>query len=294
MMLSIYQTASDERMSSMFKWEGMASIDAPLLSSLLIMIILLIVGIIIGIRAKIGLKRKEYLKRPKGILFLAELYANMCDNFVASNMGNGAKIYGGYFWTLFAYLFLGFTFSLLGLPSVIDWLAAPLSLAIIMFVIIQFVAIKYQHFGYFHRYIEPIPVFLPINLITMWSPIISTTMRMFGNCLAGSVIIGLVQWALSNLSHNIFLSFGVNGIIGLDPLSYWNAYPNWTGTFLAPIPMGILNLYFSLFSGFVQTLVFASLTALWIAQERPSEDTNPKKDIPLTENLNMGISSKTI
>ena len=45
----------------------------------------------------------------------------------------------------------------------------------------------------------------------------------------------------------------------------------WTGIFLAPIPMGILNLYFSLFSGFVQTLVFCSLNAIWISNERPEE-----------------------
>lgn len=281
-MIRLLDAASEARMSSIFKWEGANSLDAPLFSSLIIMAILLILGAIIGIRAHIGLKRKEYLQRPKGLLFIAELYYDMCDNFVVSNMGKSGAGYAGYFWTLFAYLFLGFTFSLLGLPSVIDWLAAPLSLAIIMFVMIQVVAIKYQHFGYFHRYIEPIPVFLPINLVTMWSPIISTTMRMFGNCLAGSVIIGLVQWALSNASSAIFSAMGVSGlIVGAD--AYWNASPTWTGIFLAPIPMGVMNLYFSLFSGFVQTLVFASLTALWVAQERPEEETKKEEEKAVNE-----------
>ena len=280
MMFQVFDAASQARLESMFEWRGADSIDAPLLSSLLIMAVLLVIGAIIGIRATIGLKKKEYLKKPKGILFLAELYYDMCQSFVGSNMGGSAKGYGGYFWTLFAYLFISFIFSLFGLPSVVDWLAVPLGLAIIMFVIIQAVAIKYQHFGYFHRYIEPIPVFLPINLITMWSPIISTTMRMFGNCLAGSVIIGLIQWALSNASNAIFGMMGVNGFIGSNLESYWNMWPYWTGVFLAPIPMGVLNLYFSLFSGFVQTLVFASLTALWIAQERPLVEipANKEKD----------------
>ena len=275
MMFQVFDAASQARLESMFEWHGADSIDAPLLSSLLIMAVLLLIGAIVGIRATIGLKKKEYLKKPKGILFLAELYYDMCQSFVGSNMGESAKGYGGYFWTLFAYLFI---FSLFGLPSVVDWLAVPLGLAIIMFVIIQAVAIKYQHFGYFHRYIEPIPVFLPINLITMWSPIISTTMRMFGNCLAGSVIIGLIQWALSNASNAIFGAMGVNGFIGTNLESYWNMWPYWTGVFLAPMPMGVLNLYFSLFSGFVQTLVFASLTALWIAQERPRVEMSANKE----------------
>lgn len=279
MTLRILDAASQERMESMFTWKGAESLDAPLYSSLLIMLILLLLGAIIGIRATIGLKKKEYLKRPKGILFLAEIYYDMCQKFVGSNMGASAAGYGGYFWTLFAYLFLGFTFSLLGLPSVIDWLAAPLSLAIIMFVLIQVVALRYQKWGYFHRYIEPIPVFLPINLVTMWSPLISTTMRMFGNCLAGTVIIGLIQWALSNASISIFGAMGVSGVIAGDPLSYWSQYPYWTGIFLAPVPIGVLNLYFSLFSGFVQTLVFGSLTALWVAAERPEEKAENKKEI---------------
>lgn len=277
-MMQVFDAASQARLESMFEWRGADSLDAPLFSSLIIMAVLIIIGAIVGIRATIGLKKKEYLKRPKGILFFAELYYDMCQNFVGSNMGESAKGYGGYFWTLFAYLFISFIFSLFGLPSVVDWLAVPLGLAIIMFVIIQAVAIKYQHFGYFHRYIEPIPVFLPINLITMWSPIISTTMRMFGNCLAGSVIIGLIQWALSNASNAIFGAMGVSGFIGSNLESYWNVWPYWTGIFLAPIPMGVLNLYFSLFSGFVQTLVFASLTALWVAQERPAIESQGNKE----------------
>lgn len=252
----------EEKIQSMFEWNGWDSIDAPLLSSLIVMALLLIIGIVIGIRAHVGLKRQEYLKRPKGILFLAEEFYRLCDRFTVDNMGESRRLWGGYFWTLLSYLFLSFIISIFGLPSVIDWLAAPLCLSLIMFVLIQFTAIRYTHFGYFHRFIEPIPLFLPVNLITMWSPIISTTMRMFGNALAGSVIMGLIQWALESLSASIFGAFGVSGA--------------WTGVFLAPIPIGVLNAYFSIFSGFVQTLVFASLTALWIAQEMPEEEEEAK------------------
>jgi len=248
----------DEKIQSMFEWNGWDSIDAPLLSSLIVMAFLLIIGIIIGIKAHIGYKKKTYLSRPKGILFLAEEFYNLCDRFVADSMGETRRIWGGYFWTLFSYLFLSFIISIFGLPSIIDWLAAPLCLALIMFTLIQVTAIRYTHFYYLHRFIEPIAVFLPVNLITMWSPIISTTMRMFGNCLAGTVIMGLIQWALESASATLFGAFGVSG--------------GWTGLVLTPIPIGILNAYFSIFSGFVQTLVFASLTALWIAQEMPEEE----------------------
>ena len=124
-----------------------------------------------------------------------------------------------------------------------------------MFILIQATALRYQRWGYFHRYIEPLKIWLPINLVTMWTPIISTCLRMFGNCLSGSVIIGIVSWVLKLLSYQIFSFIGP-----------------WGQVFLAPFAIGVLNLYFSLFSGFVQTLVFASLNAVWIGAEMPEED----------------------
>jgi len=100
-------------------------------------------------------------------------------------------------------------------------------------------------------------------------------MRLFGNCLSGTILVGLVQWALSSASSGIFDALGVVGTIGTS--SFWNN-PGWTSVFLAPFPVGILNSYFSLFSGFIQTLVFASLSAIWISQEMPAASPVKKED----------------
>jgi F-type H+-transporting ATPase subunit a len=128
--------------------------------------------------------------------------------------------------------------------------------------------------------VEPIFVFLPVNLITMWAPIISTTMRMFGNCLSGTILIGLIQWALGSASSAIFGAFGVVGTIGTSP--FWND-PGWTSIFLAPGPVGLLNSYFSLFSGFIQTLVFTTLSAIWISQEMPQASPKKNEILPASE-----------
>lgn len=264
----------EERLKDMliFDWDHL---NGPLFSSLLLIVVLLIIGIIIGAKARKAIKNEDYKHAPKGLLFWADAYYDYVTNFTVSNMGNSSKIWGGYFWTLFAYLFLAFNVSLLGVPSVMDWLPGPLCLSVIMFAWIHIIAIKYQHWAYFKRYTDPIAIFLPINLVTMWSPIISTTMRMFGNALAGTVIITLIQWATSSLSATMFSAMGasleIQGVTG-SWSNWWNSFPYWTGTILSPIPMGVLNIYFSLFSGFIQTTVFASLTALWIAQEKPADD----------------------
>ena len=270
-----------EKVEAMFHWDGWDSIDAPLITSLIVMLILAILGTIIGIKARIGLKKKTYLQKPKGLMHLAEIYHDTCNSFASSNMGEDKVIWGGFFFTLLAYLFLAFTISLFGLPSLVDWLACPLSLAIIMFVLIQMKGIQYSKFGYFKRFTEPIFVFLPINMITFWAPIISTTMRMFGNALSGTVLIGLLQWALAGASSSMLSGVGDLAIIGSTTsswYSFWNDPVGWTGIFIAPLPIGVLQAYFSLFSGFVQTLVFASLTAIWISQEYPEKPASKEEE----------------
>jgi F-type H+-transporting ATPase subunit a len=258
----------DYKIAHMFDWEA----DAALYSLLIIILILIIVCIAIFIRFTVAYKKKEYLNRPKGLILWAEYYEEWAEGFVGENMGKDLSYFTPYFMFLTAYLFLGFIFGVTGLPSVIDWLAAPLCLSIIMFILIHATAIRYQHWAYFKRYVDPFAIFLPVNLITMWSPIISTSMRMFGNCLAGTIIIGIVQWALSSASGAMFGA--LTSIAESNYFPSWDVDQStvWTEIFLAPIPIGVLNLYFSLFSGYIQTTVFIYLNALWIAQERPTEE----------------------
>ena len=134
-------------------------------------------------------------------------------------------------------------------------LAVPLTFALVTFSLIHFTSIKYTKFKYFKRFIDPIPVFLPMNLLSMWAPLLSMTLRMFGNALVGWVLLGLLNSGLEGLSASLFsfIPSDVNQI------------------FFVPIATPLLHAYFDLFSGFVQTLVFVFLTALFIAQERPDD-----------------------
>lgn len=227
-------------------------ISGPIISSLTIMVILAIVSIIVGIKAR----HADPKKAPRGLLLLIDSFVSKMDEWTKDTMGReNVGNWLAYFFCLFSYLFISFIWSITGFPSVIDYLLVPFCLALVMFILIHFTAIRYQKWGYFHRYVEPLKIWLPINLVTMWTPIISTSLRMFGNCLSGSVVLGILSWALRKASLAIFGAMG-----------------SWGQIFLAPIPLAVLNLYFSLFSGFIQTLVFASLNAVWISQEMPEEE----------------------
>ena len=233
-------------------------IGGPTISSLVVMGIVAILAIIVGIQAHFH----DPMKPSKGLLGLAEAFYEWLQEWTRGIMGREPGNWPGYFFCLFVYLFMAFVWSITGFPSIIDTLVLPLALSLVMFVLIQFTALRYQKFGYFHRYIEPIPLFLPINLVTMWTPIISTTLRMFGNCLAGSVIIGLVNWAIKNVSVMIFASWAGSYTNPLDsPAAIW----------FSPVFIAVLNLYFGLFSGYIQTLVFASLNGVWIGNEMPED-----------------------
>ncbi|MCF0117961.1 MAG: F0F1 ATP synthase subunit A [Bacilli bacterium] len=220
-------------------------LPGEVISSIIVVLIGCILFLIIGLKAK----KTDPLKRPKGIMVLAEWAVEKIDGMVESNMGARLMGFAPYIMVIFYYIFACFVIGLLGLPSPMTNLIVPLSISLVTFVMIHAVSAYYTRWKYFKRYIDPIPVLLPINLLSMWSPLLSLSFRLFGNGLAGWVIMTIVYGALEGLSTLLFGSI------------YW----------LAPIITPVLHAYFDIFSGFIQTLVFSMLTMLFIAQEVPEE-----------------------
>jgi F-type H+-transporting ATPase subunit a len=240
------------------------NLSGEIIVGLFIALFLIILFIIVGILA-----RKADPKKPsKGILMLAEWAVEKLDNFVKGTMGPGFENFGGLLLGIIPFLFLSFTIGITGLPAPINNIATPLSMALVTFVLIHVTSIRYTKWKYFKRFIDPIPVFLPINLLSMWAPLLSLTLRMFGNAVSGWVLLGLVNWALEGVSASIF---GVAADMAANSPS---------ALAFVPIATPLLHAYFDLFSGFIQTLVFTYLTVLFIAQEKP-EDAIVENTLPL-------------
>ena len=223
-------------------------------TSLIVILIMIILAIYIGIRAHF----QDPLKRPKGLLFIAEIGVNFFENMAEGLLGKRFRIFGGYLMAIGVYMFLAFIFGLTGLPSPITYMAIPLSLGLSTFMLIHATAIKYNKFKYFKRYIEPVPVFLPVNLISMWAPLLSLTLRIFGNAISGFVIMSIIYAGLETASASIFAA--LEPIIG-----------EWNQVFLAPLVTWVFHLYFDLWAGFIQTTVFLSLTSIYVGQEIPED-----------------------
>ena len=226
--------------------------SGEIIVALIVIGILIVLAIIVGILAKCA----DPLKRPKGLLKIVEWCVEKLDAFVADIMGPGFENFGGLLLAIIPFLFISFTVGITGLPTPMNNLAVPLSLALVTFALIHFTAMRYNKLKYFKRYVDPFPVFLPINLLSMWAPLLSMTLRMFGNGIVGWVLISLVNAVLGKASTAIF-----GGIIAGGGSS----------VFLTPVVTPVLHAYFDLFSGFVQTMVFVFLTVLFVAQEKPDD-----------------------
>jgi len=230
-----------------------AGLSGETISSLILIGIISLLAIYICIRSRFA----DPLKKPKGILFLAEVGVNFFDGLVESLMGPRYRGFGGFIMAVAVYLFLAFIWGLTGFPAPITYLATPLSLGLVTFVLIHANAMRYNKFRYFKRYIDPIPVFLPINLISMWAPLLSLTMRLFGNALAGWTLMTLLYAALNGIGGTVIEAAG---------------HAMGAGSFVAPIVTPILHAYFDLFSGLIQTVVFLFLSMIFIANEGPEDD----------------------
>jgi F-type H+-transporting ATPase subunit a len=97
--------------------------------------------------------------------------------------------------------------------------------------------------NYFKEMVEPFPLFLPLNILEKVTPVLSMSLRLFGNITAGVIIMELVYSALRGIS--IFAMAFI------------------------PVP---LHFYFDIFDGFIQTMVFVILTMELTANATAVED----------------------
>ena len=98
--------------------------------------------------------------------------------------------------------------------------------------------------AYWKGLMEPVPLLLPLNIVSEFATPISLTFRPFGNILGGTVIMGLLYKLLAFISTLI---------------------PNVSIPFLQlviPVP---LHLYFDLFAGCLQAFIFVMLTMVFVS-----------------------------
>lgn len=112
-------------------------------------------------------------------------------------------------------------------------LSTTVAFALCVFVAIPYYGIRNAGIkGYFKKYIEPVPVMLPMNIVSDITSIFSLAVRLYGNVLGGAVI------------GSVLISFV---------------------PFLLPLPLQILGLV----TGTIQAYIFALLAIIYISATAP-------------------------
>ncbi len=198
--------------------------------TLLIVILALTVFALIANRV---IRKADPEKAPGPFLNAIEYMVDAIDNLTRTNMGekHGGK-FANYIGTIFCFILLANIAGLFGLrPPTADY-GVTFGLALITFILIHYNGFKYQKMGHITNLFKPV-LLTPINIIGELATPLSMSLRLFGNVLSGTVMMGLVY-----------------GLLNKFVLIAWPA---------------VLHGYFDVFSGAIQTYVFCMLTMVFIS-----------------------------
>lgn len=196
---------------------------------------------VFAVFASRAVKKADPYEAPGTFVNILELLVQALDNLVISNMGkkHGPK-FANYIGTLAVFILLSNLSGLFGLRAPTADYGVTLPLALITFVLIQYNGFKYQKLGKVKGWFEPIFLFFPINIIGEFATPVSLSLRLFGNILSGSVMLGLVYGLLPKVLTLV-----------------WPAF---------------LHAYLDVFSGAIQTFVFCMLTMVFVADAIGEEE----------------------
>lgn len=202
--------------------------------------------IIVAVFIICRLLTRNLQKIPKGGQILAEKYVSMICNLVDNTMGKNKQRYAPYIGTLFLFSAFGSLISLLGLRPITADLNTTLAWALVTFMMTQLGGIRTKGFvGWLKGFLDPVPIMLPMNIMSEIVNPISMSFRHFGNISAGLVITSLVYSGLAALTNIVFQ--------GLLPVPI----------FQLGLP-AVLSIYFDLFSGVLQAFIFCMLTMVFV------------------------------
>lgn len=207
-------------------------------SLLIVMVALTIFAIVVNRMVK---KADPYAK-PKGLLNAVELGVQAVDSLTRSNMGEKhASKFANYIGTLLVVVCVSNISGLFGLrPPTADY-GVTLGLALITFVMIHYNGFKYEKADHITKLFKPI-LLSPINIIGEIAVPLSMSLRLFGNVLSGTIMLGLIYGLLGVIKYFIFPAFS------------------------------FLHIYFDVFSGAIQSYVFCMLTMVYVSQCFGEED----------------------
>ena len=205
-----------------------------------------IMGLLIIFAIIARVKMKKFKEVPTGFQNVVELIIEIFENHISTTLGEKLSFLGYWFFTAFSFVILSNIVGVLSIgilrPPTADW-SMTFALALVTFFLIQIMAVKFRGFEYIANFAKPYPgffLFLPINILGELARPISLSFRLFGNILAGVIIMTLI----------------------------YNITPVFARFFLP----AALHFYFDIFAGLLQAYVFITLGMTFISSAAQSPE----------------------
>ena len=183
------------------------------------------------------LTRKLSVRSPGKVQVALEWAVQFLNGFVKTNIGTHWRPFAPWLGTVALYIGFSNLIGILGLTPPTKDISVTTALAIMSMLLIYGSQFRYSGLlGGLKKFAAPMPLLLPINLMEVVIRPLALCMRLFGNILGAYIIMEMLK-------------------------------------FVVPVVLpAIFSIYFDLFDGLIQTVVFVFLTTLFTGEGIKDEE----------------------
>ena len=187
--------------------------------------------------ATLLLTRRLRFRDPSTVQIGLENAVEFPNGFVKTNIGRHWRPFAPYLGTVALYIALSNLIGIFGLTPPTKDINVTAALALMSMVLIYGAQFRYNGLlGGLKKFAEPMPLLLPINLMEVAVRPLALCMRLFGNILGAYIIMEMLKYVVPVILPAIF------------------------------------SIYFDLFDGLIQTVVFVFLTTLFTGEGIKEEE----------------------
>ena len=177
------------------------------------------------------LTRNLSVRRPGKAQLALETAVSFLNGFVKDNLGKHWRPFAPYLGTVALYIGLSNIIGIFGLTPPTKDISVTAALAVMSMLLIYGAQFRYNGLlGGMKKFAEPMPLLVPINLMEVIIRPLALCMRLFGNVLGAFIIMEMIKLLVP-----------------------------------AVVP-AVLSIYFDLFDGLIQMVVFVFLTTLFTGE----------------------------
>ena len=213
--------------------ENKTAFTIPLLGGIPVADSVVVTWIVMAVLLALSLvlTRNLRVRSPGRVQAALEWAVQFLNSFVKTNIGTHWRPFAHWLGTVALYIGVSNLIGIFGLTPPTKDISVTAALAVMSMLLIYGAQFRYNGpLGGLKKFAEPMPLLLPINLMEVVIRPLALCMRLFGNILGAYIIMEMLK-------------------------------------FVAPVILpAVFSIYFDLFDGLIQTVVFVFLTTLFTGE----------------------------